>query len=191
MRAVKSRNAGSRNVKLISYIIKSGSLAEVAKASKSKSGTFTLLRRIQFALNSCKIEELIGDIDSASKSLRRLSKSAALVHEMRSAPTHISKFTRFLQSVQIEADRLYSAVGDSLSSCRHVEHDTKLLLNDRLEQFKTREKPSSFSLAIMSPSEGVSRVLLSHGVQVDVLEDDASGYVIRLGSERLGSSIKL
>ena len=146
---------------------------------------------MRFSLGEREIEQLSEGIDRASKRLRKLSKSAAIVHGMRSASTKISKFTTFLQSVQIEADRLYSAVGDSLSSCCHVEHDTKLLLNDRLKQFKTRERPISFSLAIMSPSEGISRILLSHGVQVDVLEDDASGYVLRLDSERLGSSNKL
>ena len=146
---------------------------------------------MRFSLDEREIAQLSKEVDGASKRLRRLSKSAAIVHEVRSAPTNISKFTRLLQSVQIEADRLYSAVGDSLSSCCHVEHDTKLLLNDRLEQFKTRERPISFTLAIMSPSEGVSRILLSHGVQVDVLEDDASGYVLRLDSERFGSSNKL
>lgn len=136
---------------------------------------------MRFSLDEREIEQL---------SMRRLSKSAVIVHEIRSASTKSSKFTSFLQSVQIQADRLYSAVGDSLSSCGHVEHDTKLLLSDRLEQFKNRERPISFSLAIMSPLEGASRILLLHGVQVSVLEDDASGYVLRLDSERLGSSNK-
>ena len=190
MRAVKSRNAGSRNIKLISYIIKSGSLAEVVKANKSKSGKSTFLRRIKFSLDSREIEELIGNIDSASKRLRRLSKCAATVHDMRSASTKISKYTRFLHSIQMQADRLYAAVADNLSSCCHDEHDTKLLLNDRLEQFKTREKPTSFSLAIMSPSEAGSGSLLSHSVQIDVLEDETFGYVSGLDSERVRSNNK-
>ncbi len=94
---------------------------------------------------------------------------------MRSASKKVSKITRFLQCYQIQADRLYWVVADSLSSCCHDEHDTKLLLNDWWEQFKARQKPISFSLAIMSPSEAGSGSLLLHGMQVDVLEDEASG----------------
>ena len=190
MRAIKSRNAGSKNRKLISYIIKSGSLVEVVKANKSKSGKSTIMGRIRFSLDSCEIEELIGDIDSATKRLRRLSKSAAMVHDMRSASTNTSKYTRFLHSIQIQADRLYSAVADNLSSCCHDEHHTKLLLNDRLEHFKTREKPISFSLAIMSPPEAGSGCLLSHSVQVDVLEDETSVYVLGPDPERVRSNNK-
>ena len=190
VRAVKLRNAGSRNRKLAAYTIKTGSLAEIVKANKSTNRNPTFLRRMRFSLDEHEIEQLSKEIDRASKRLRRLSKSAVIVLELRSASIKSLKFTSFLQSVQIQADRLYSAVGGSLSSCCHVEHDTKLLLSDRLEQFKNRERPIYFSLAIMSPSEGASRILLSHGVQVNVLEDDASGYVLRLDSERLGSSYK-
>ena len=160
---------------LIPFIMKSGSLAEVLKANKSKSGKSTFLRRIKLCLDKREIEELVWDIETASKRLRRLSKSATLVHDMRSASTKVSKFTRFLQSIQTQADRLYWVVADSLSSCCHDEHDTKLLLNDRLEEFKTMQKPISFSLAIMSPSAAGSGSLLSHGMRVDVLADEASG----------------
>ena len=159
---------------LIPFIIKSGSLEGVVKANQSKIGKSTFLRRIRLCLDKNEIEELIGDIESASNSLRRLSKSAALIHDMRSRSTKVSKFTRFLQSIQPLANRLHSVIVDSLSSCCHDEHDTKLLLNDRLEEFKTRQKPISFSLAIMSPSDAGSGSLLSHGMQVDVLEDEAS-----------------
>ncbi len=162
---------------LIPFPTKSGSLAEVVKANKSKSGKTTFFRRIKLSLDKREIEELIWDIDGASKSLRRLSKSAALIHDnkMHSVSTKVSKFARFLHSIQTQADRLYLAIADSLSSCCHDEHETKLLLNDRLEQFKTRQRPISFSLAIMSPSEAGSGSLLSHNLQIDVLEDEASG----------------
>ena len=160
---------------LTPFIMKSGSLAEVMKANKSKSGKSTFLQRIKISLDKREIEELVGHINSASKRLRRLRKSAILVHDMRSESTKVSEFTRFLQSIRTQADRLYWVVADSLSSCCHDEHETKLLLNDRLEEFKTRQKPISFSLAIISPSEAGSGSLLSHGMQGDVLEDEACG----------------
>ena len=144
--------------------------------------------RIRFSLDSSEIEELIGHIDSATKRMRRLSKSAAMVHDMRSVSTSTSKYTRFLHSIQIQADRLYSAVADNLSSCCHDEHHTKLLLNDRLEHFKTRETPIAFSLATMSPPEAGSGSLLSHSVQVNVLEDDTSVYVLGPQPERVRSN---
>ena len=174
MRDVKLRNTESKNGMLIPFIIKSGSLEGVVKANQSKNGKSTILRRIRLCLDKSEIEELIGDIESASNSLRRLSKSAALIHDMRSGSTKVSKFTKFLQRVRTQADRLYWVVADSFSSCCHDEHDTKLLLNDRLEQFKTTQKPISFSLAIMSPSTAGPGNLLSHSMQVDVLEDEAS-----------------
>ena len=166
------RNAESRIRMLTQFIIKSGSLAGVVKANKSKNGKSTFLRRIKLSLDKGEIEGLVGDIESASKRLRRLSKCATLVHDMRSASTKVSKFTKFLQSIRTQADRVYWVVADSLSSCCHDEHDTKLLLNDRLEQFITTQKPISFSLAIISPSEVGSRNRLSHSIQIDVLEDE-------------------
>ena len=159
---------------LILFIMKSGSLAGVVRANKSKNGKSTFLRRIKLALNECEIEGLVGDIESASKRLRRLSKCATLVHDMRSASTKVSKFSKFLQSIRTQADRLYWVVADSLSSCCHDGHDTKLLLNDRLEQFITTQEPISFSLAIISPLEVGSGNRFSHSMQVDVLEDEAS-----------------
>ncbi|KAK0508478.1 hypothetical protein JMJ35_008754 [Cladonia borealis] len=150
----------------------SGSLAGVVEANKSKNGKSTFLRRIKLSLDKSEIEGLVGDIESASKRLRRLSKCAILVHDMRSESTKVSKFTKFLQSIRTQADRLYWVVAESLSSCYHNEHDTKLLLNDRLEQFITTQKPISFSLAIISPSEVGSRSRLSHSIQINVLEDE-------------------
>lgn len=166
-------NAESRTEMLIPFVMKSSSLAEVVEANKSKSGKSAFLRRIKLSLDNREIERLVGDIESASKRLRRLSKCATLAHDMRSASTKVSKFTKFFQRVRTQADRLYWVVADSFSSCCHDEHDTKLLLNDRLEQFKTTQKPISFSLAIMSPSTARSGNL-SHSMQVDVLEDEAS-----------------
>lgn len=159
---------------LIQFMTKSGSLAGVLNANKSKSGKSTFLRRIKLSLDKHEIEELVGDIDSASKRLRRLSKGATVVHDMRSASTKVSRFTKFLQSIRTQADRLYWVVADSLSSCCHDEHDTKLILNDRLEQFITTQKPISFSLAIISPSEVGSGNRLSRSMQVDVLEVEAT-----------------
>ena len=51
--------------------MKFGSLAEVVKANKSKSGESTFLRRIKTSLDKREIEELVGYIESASKRLRR------------------------------------------------------------------------------------------------------------------------
>ena len=157
---------------LTHFIIKSGSLTGALEANKSKNGKSTILRRIKLSLDKGEIEGLVGDIESASKRLRRLNKCATLAHDMRSASTKVSKFTKFLLSIRTQADRLYGVVADSLSSCCHDEHETKLLLNGRLEQFITTQKPISFSLAIISPSEAGSGYRLSHSMQVDVLEDE-------------------
>ena len=159
---------------LIHFIMKSGSLEGVVKANKSKSGKSTFCQRIKLSLNKHQIDQLVGDIKSGSKSLTRLSRCVTSVHDMRSASTKVSKFTKFLQSIRTQAERLYWVVADSLSSCCHDEHDTKLLLNDQLEQFTTTQKPISFSLTISSPSEVGSGNRLSHKMQVDVLEDESS-----------------
>ena len=80
---------------LIPFIMKFGSLAEVVKANKSKSGESTFLRRFKTSLDKREIEELVRYIESASKRLRRWSESAALIHDMRSASTNFRNLPDF------------------------------------------------------------------------------------------------